>query len=98
MRRKRLKRTQLYISEEDHRKLQYYSSIESKSMSGEVREAIKQYLAKKDLEVNQKIKGAKKDSIFNIIGMCKDTEENKQGLKDYKKDIYKLPWKDNKRK
>ena len=89
----KLKRTQLYISEEDHEKLKNYSIAENKTISGEVREAVKQFITKKESMIKKTNK--KKDSLFNIVGMCEDSIKEKPPKKDYKEYIYDIPQEDD---
>ena len=91
----KLKRTQLYISEEDHEKLKNYSFAENKTISEEVREAVKQFITKKE-SMNKNL-NKKKDSLFNIVGMCKDSDIEKPIKKNYKEYIYDLPLEDGKK-
>ena len=88
----KLKRTQLYISKEDHEKLKNYSIADNKTISGEVREAVKQFIVKKE-SMNKSV-NKKKDSLFSIIGMCTDGDMGKPAKKDYKEYIYDLPLED----
>jgi len=89
----KLKRTQLYISKEDHEKLKNYSIADNKTISGEVREAVKQFIAKKE-SMNKRV-NKKKDSLFSIIGMCENGSVKKPAKKDYKEYIYNLPMEDD---
>jgi hypothetical protein len=79
MKKEKLKRTQLYISEESHKKLHYYCILENKSISEEVREAVEQYIAVKDESRKVKTSQGKilKDPFFKNIGLIKSTESVK---------------------
>ncbi len=82
MKKEKLKRTQLYISEDSHKKLHYYGILENKSISEEVREAIEQYIAVKNENRKGEILQGKifEDPFFKNIGLIKSSESFKSKL------------------